>query len=486
MNDGRSQPDDSLELSTLEQISEASDEFETLWRDGKAPRIEDFLARYRHCDRSTLLSHLLAIELELRRSEGGIRWPRSIKRGSRMGPPRSRPRFRNRSTAWRARDREWLTRRARWLPWARWTRRRRSTPTGIRNPAGRELRGTRAAQPPGFTDGRTDAAGRYTLKDLLGEGNFGRVYLAHDRDLRRDVAIKVPRTDSFTTESQLESFVSEARLAAGLKHPSIIAVHDIIRLDGNEIWIVLELIRGRSLSQMIRERSISHDMAAEIVAGVAEAADHAHKMGLVHRDLKPSNILVDGQGRPIVTDFGLAIHEVERPPEPWEIAGTPAYMAPEQVRGESHRLSGQTDVWALGAVLYEALTGQRPFSGDRDQVFDEILHREVEPPRQIDGTIPRELERICLRCLSKGMTDRYATAADLAADLRCWRRKLRGQGTRGRTGAGHRGERLVHHVVPKGLRAFDAHDSAFFLSLLPGPRDREGVPERCASGSTGP
>ena len=157
------------------------------------------------------------------------------------------------------------------------------------------------------------------------------------------------------------------------------------------------------------------------MATIAEAAHHAHRAGLVHRDLKPSNILIDEVGKPHITDFGLAIREDLQDLRTGEIAGTPHYMSPEQVRGETHRLDGRTDVWAIGVILYRCLLGRQPFSGRNHlEIFEEILHRDPKPPRQINDRLPRELERICLKCLSKRMADRYETAGDLADDLKRW------------------------------------------------------------------
>ncbi len=171
-----------------------------------------------------------------------------------------------------------------------------------------------------------------------------------------------------------------------------------------------------------------------------------------------------------MTDFGLALGAETQVSKAGEIAGTPAYMAPEQVRGESHRLDGRTDVWALGVILYQGLTGRLPFHGEsRTELFDEILAREPKSPRQSCDTIPRELERICLKCLSKQMGDRFETALELSEDLHLWQSAA--------TGARPTDQRRTFRVVPKGLRSFDVQDANFFLSLLPGPRDRDDLPQ---------
>ena len=165
------------------------------------------------------------------------------------------------------------------------------------------------------------------------------------------------------------------------------------------------------------------------MADVAEVLDYVHEQGLVHRDLKPQNLILDADGRPHLVDLGLVLDENVRWQHARELAGTVCYMAPEQARGDAHRLDGRADIWALGVILYQLLTGRLPFSGmgpdQVSQVLDEILHRDPKPPRQYDKAIPLELERICLQCLSKPVVARYATAADLARDLRHWRRPRR-------------------------------------------------------------
>ncbi len=263
--------------------------------------------------------------------------------------------------------------------------------------------------------------GRYEVVSLLGEGAFGVVYLANDPQLKRQVAIKTPHRRRVRNRRALNQFLEEAQLAAQLRHPVLVAIHDI-QATADECFLVMEYIDGKPLADFLRDdwpprRDLRY--AAELIAEIAAAVHEAHKQGLVHRDLKPANILIDQAGQPHVTDFGLALREEDQRRRAWEISGTPAYMAPEQVRGESHRLDGRCDIWSLGAILYELLTCRRAFDGRKvHDVFDEIVHREPKPPRQIDDTIPPALERICLRCLAKDISARYTTARDLCDDLR--------------------------------------------------------------------
>ena len=480
-----SQPNGSQSSSNLPltYVVDLCERFELEWRGGGTPRIETYLEGIAEGERERLLRELLAVEVELRISQGENPTPEKLRtRYPDWGHAITIALEKGRQAAEAAR--EGMVR-----------------PAGVRD-GGNALGPTRRLCSGGIEhadvtvgsvcwpdagsggDGigsRPSRLGRYDVISELGRGGFGTVYLGRDGELSRPVAIKVPRRGLLRSKEQVDSFLAEARNAAGLCHPAIVAVHDVGRFEDFGVFVVFEYVEGRNLAEILGAERLSPSQIAGLLIPIAEAAHHAHRAGLVHRDLKPSNILIDAAGRPHITDFGLAIREDLQDLRVGEIAGTPHFMAPEQVRGETHRLDGRTDVWAIGVILYRALLDRQPFGGrDYNEIFDEILHRDPKPPRQINDRIPRELERICLKCLSKRMADRHETAADLADDLRRWATAEASTDAFSKTphaievaasGAS------VSRVVPKGLRAFEVEDADFFVKLVPGPRDCDGVPE---------
>ena len=438
------------------KVDNVGDEFEKQLLGGANPRIEDFLAKFEEQYHNYVFEKLLAVEIELRE-----------KQNAEIDQVELLRRFPDKSHLIRA---------------AFENTENFSIDVAVHNEQADDEEPT------------PEKIGRYEIKKVLGEGGFGRVYRAYDPDTDRDVALKVPGKQLFERGISVDAFLDEARAAGRLNHPGLVTVHDV-QTEGTQPYIVQEFIDGENLAEWSRLNRPSNAVIMRVIKEIAEAVGFAHQRSLYHRDLKPANILIDATGKPHVADFGLAIHAHQLRERHGERTGTPAYMSPEQVRGETHRMDGRTDIWSIGVILYELLADARPFEGkSRKEAYESIKHQEPQPLRQLDANVPSELERICTKCLEKRAADRYSSTADLIDDLTVW---LSNEGS---TVSGHepitvRRDKTTTDqadteslsdtdkdsqplpVVPKGLRSFDRHDADFFLQLLPGPRDRHGLPE---------
>jgi WD40 repeat protein/serine/threonine protein kinase/tetratricopeptide (TPR) repeat protein len=268
--------------------------------------------------------------------------------------------------------------------------------------------------------------GDYELRRILGRGGMGVVYQAKQLSLNRPVALKMIRAGTWASDDEVRRFRNEAEAVANLDHPRIVTIHEVGQYDGRH-YFSMRLVEGPSLEKVLDQYAADPRRAAHLVAAVARAVHHAHQRGILHRDLKPSNILLDGEGHPHVTDFGLAkrLEGNGSLSVSGSIVGTPRYMSPEQAAGSKRAITTATDVYGLGALLYAALTAQPPFQSDSVvETLRQVQEQPVAAPSRVNPQVDRDLETICLKCLEKDPRRRYGSADALAEELE---RYLRGE-----------------------------------------------------------
>jgi serine/threonine-protein kinase len=379
-----------LPLAEMQRIDEACDRFEAAWRRGDRPELGSFLLDLEGAVRARHFRELLELELDLRAQEH-----------ERLEPCSYRERFP-----------EYVE-----IVDAVFAR-RHDTSADARQDATTDHAAGRDLAP----GSRPRLIAGYEIVGELGRGGMGVVYKARQAALGRLVALKLIRSAEFATPAELVRFQNEAEAVARLDHPHIVPIYEVGQHRGLRFFS-MKLVEGSSLDRKLEDYDGDFAAAARLTALAAEAVHHAHVRGILHRDLKPANILVDAQGNPHVTDFGLArrIDSGADLTQSGLPVGTPSYMSPEQARGDKGSLTTATDVYGLGSILYALLTGRAPFAGSSlAETLDMVRDVPAPPPSRMNRRVPRDLEVICLKCLEKDPERRYPGAGALAQDLRRW------------------------------------------------------------------
>ncbi len=420
--------------SQLWRIDQICDGFETAWRSARCPRIEAFVDTTTGPGRQLLLRELVLLDVHYRRRQG-------------EAPEITHYQHRFPELA------------ETWLDVELTPDPREDIATFGEEGQGSEAsRETLSAISAPAEDVQVRAFGKFHLLERVGLGGFGTIWRARDVRLNRIVALKIPHAHLIEAAEDVARFYREARAAAQLRHPGIVTVHEVTDVNGLPI-LACDFVTGTSLRGLLSTRRISRHAAAKLVAKVADALAYAHSMGAIHRDIKPANIMLDTAaaesgavdddtgsdwpGEPRIVDFGLAFLDQEsiHLTHDGAIIGTPAYMSPEQAvgRDSANPIDHRCDIYSLGVVLYELLTGALPFAGTRSELLNKVIGSDPPSPRRFDRAIPRDLESICLKSIAKEPRHRYASARELADDLRhflegepvrarpisLWRRMLR-------------------------------------------------------------
>lgn len=389
-------PEHSPQLSLIEQVDAECDRYEAAFRARQNPRMEVFLETVAPSVRTALFRALLELDIELRKGQG-----------ERPVVSDYEERFPEEGSRIQAIFEE--------------AQRAASLVSSVKLTGVETSQGPKVKTTPTMTSAvPPKQLGRFEIRSVLGEGAFGTVYRARDPQLDRDVALKVPRFAGKQSREERERFLREARAAAGLHQAHICPVHEVGTIDGRD-YIVLAYIDGKPLSKLLQTQpKLSGRQIAAVVRKLALALQEAHDQGIIHRDLKPANIMINRKGEPVIMDFGLARRENSGDAQishSGQIMGTPAYMSPEQARGDGKAVGPGSDIYSLGVVLYELLCGRRPFEGTVTEVIGQILHVEPPQPSQFRSDVDPRLQAICMRAIAKTPSERYSSMKEFATAL---------------------------------------------------------------------